>query len=57
MAGGLAPIKDVPKTPAHTLLALQRVFPGHSWNRSSRPPSAEARPGQLDSDLPDYDEL
>lgn len=59
MAGGLAPIKDVPKKLVYELC--------HHRNGSSpvipesiitRPPSAELRPDQLDSDsLPDYDHL
>ena len=63
--GGFAPIKDVPKIDVWKLslwrnaLALQRgeVEPIPP-NSISKPPSAELRPGQLDSDsLPDYEEL
>ena len=61
-AGGFAPIKDVPKTVVWELSrwrneqAAQRgeqsPIPENSINK---PPSAELRPGQLDSDsLPDY---
>ncbi|HEY3907264.1 MAG TPA: NAD+ synthase [Streptosporangiaceae bacterium] len=61
-AGGFAPIKDVPKTlvwelakwrnrPAE-LAGAEKPIPENSITKS---PSAELRPGQLDSDsLPDY---
>ena len=59
MAGGFAPLKDVPKTLVYRLarwrnrdgeIIPQRVI--------DRPPSAELRPDQKDSDsLPDYDLL
>src|SRR5215831_6154190 len=63
--GGFNPIKDVPKTLVWRLAswrnaeALRRnetePIPANSI---SKPPSAELRPGQLDSDsLPDYAEL
>ncbi|MDQ1741999.1 MAG: hypothetical protein QOE23_338, partial [Pseudonocardiales bacterium] len=63
--GGFAPIKDVPKTLVWQLArwrnaeALRRgEVPPIPENSISKPPSAELRPGQLDSDsLPDYDEL
>lgn len=59
MAGGLAPIKDVPKTLVYELCRHRNgsspVIPEAIINR---PPSAELRPDQLDSDsLPDYDQL
>ncbi|WP_433184398.1 NAD+ synthase [Actinoallomurus sp. CA-150999] len=70
-AGGYGPIKDVPKT---TVFALsrwrnERTDGGHPFARPSeappiprniidKPPSAELRPGQLDTDsLPPYDVL
>jgi NAD+ synthase (glutamine-hydrolysing) len=60
--GGFAPIKDVPKT---SVWALARWRNAQAARRGetppipeaviSKPPSAELRPGQLDSDsLPDY---
>ncbi len=60
--GGFAPIKDVPKTLVWELAQWRNA---HSTERGgiapippnsiSKPPSAELRPGQLDSDsLPDY---
>ena len=63
--GGYAPIKDVPKTLVWELArwrnaeALRRgdqpPIPEHAIEK---PPSAELRPGQLDSDsLPDYEVL
>jgi NAD+ synthase (glutamine-hydrolysing) len=63
--GGFAPIKDVPKTLVWALArwrnaeALSRgeVAPIPE-NSISKPPSAELRPGQLDTDsLPDYELL
>jgi NAD+ synthase (glutamine-hydrolysing) len=63
--GGFAPIKDVPKTDVWELsrwrnesaLANGEV-PPIPENSIEKPPSAELRPGQLDSDsLPDYEEL
>jgi NAD+ synthase (glutamine-hydrolysing) len=70
-AGGYGPIKDVPKV---TVFALSRwrneqIGGGHPFARPSetppipqniidKPPSAELRPGQLDTDsLPPYDIL
>jgi len=60
-AGGFAVIKDVPKTLVYKLaehinkIAGWQVIPADVINR---PPSAELRPGQKDSDfLPDYDVL
>jgi len=63
--GGYAPIKDVPKTVVWQLArwrndwAQQRgQTPPIPENAISKPPSAELRPGQLDSDsLPAYDVL
>lgn len=61
MCGGYALIKDVPKT---TVFDLCRWINQHKGRERiptdtiSRPPSAELRPDQKDSDsLPDYDEL
>ena len=63
--GGFAPIKDVPKTLVWTLARwrneqarargeIEPIPP----NSITKPPSAELRPGQLDSDsLPDYELL
>jgi NAD+ synthase (glutamine-hydrolysing) len=63
--GGFAPIKDVPKTSVWELsrwrneLATSRgEEPPIPESSITKPPSAELRPGQLDSDsLPDYKEL
>jgi len=63
--GGFNPLKDVPKT---MVWALARWRNGEAERRGAeppipesaitKPPSAELRPGQLDTDsLPDYDEL
>lgn len=59
MAGGFSPIKDVYKTEIYRLAAyrnkLAHVIPERSM---TRPPSAELRPNQQDSDsLPDYSTL
>lgn len=59
MAGGFAVIKDVPKTLvyrlAHHRNTLGTVIPDSTI---SKPPSAELRPGQLDTDsLPPYEVL
>ncbi|MEX2329162.1 MAG: NAD+ synthase [Nitriliruptoraceae bacterium] len=56
MAGGFAPLKDVPKTLvyelAHWRNREQEVIP---TSTITKPPSAELRPGQVDLDsLPDY---
>jgi NAD+ synthase (glutamine-hydrolysing) len=56
MAGGFAPIKDVPKTMVYRLAryrnGLGQVIPQRVLER---PPSAELAPGQLDQDtLPPY---
>ncbi|MDX8409105.1 MAG: NAD+ synthase [Mariprofundales bacterium] len=59
MAGGFAPLKDVYKTQAYALAhyinqSETRIPP----NSIHKPPSAELRPGQMDSDsLPDYSVL
>lgn len=61
MAGGFAPIKDVPKTLVYDLVAAQleqRSDLGSLRSIMDRPPSAELRPDQLDSDsLPPYETL
>jgi NAD+ synthase (glutamine-hydrolysing) len=59
LAGGLAPIKDVPKTLVYELCRHRNgSSPVIPESIISRPPSAELRPGQLDTDsLPDYDQL
>jgi NAD+ synthase (glutamine-hydrolysing) len=59
MNGGYAPLKDVPKTLVYRLARWRNrdgeVIPGRVI---TRPPSAELRPDQKDSDsLPDYDRL
>jgi len=61
-AGGFAPIKDVPKTLVWDLArwrneqsASHGQPPPIPENSITKPPSAELRPGQLDTDsLPDY---
>ncbi|MBA3417101.1 MAG: NAD+ synthase [Geodermatophilaceae bacterium] len=63
--GGFAPIKDVPKTLVWQLARWRNAYaeklgqtPPIPENSISKPPSAELRPGQQDSDsLPPYDEL
>lgn len=63
--GGFAPIKDVPKMLVWELSrwrndeAIRRgETPPIPPNSIDKPPSAELRPGQLDTDsLPDYEEL
>ena len=61
MAGGFAAIKDVPKTLVYELTARRNQRAGEAPIPASvleRPPSAELRPDQLDSDsLPPYDLL
>jgi NAD+ synthase (glutamine-hydrolysing) len=63
--GGYAPIKDVPKTLVWKLARWRNAdadkrgeTPPVPENTIAKPPSAELRPGQLDTDsLPDYDVL
>jgi len=63
--GGYAPIKDVPKTLVWQLArwrndeaAKRGETPPIPENSITKPPSAELRPGQLDTDsLPDYEIL
>jgi NAD+ synthase (glutamine-hydrolysing) len=61
MAGGFAVIKDVPKTLVYKLVERRNERAGTELVPAAvieRPPSAELRPDQLDSDsLPDYDLL
>jgi NAD+ synthase (glutamine-hydrolysing) len=63
-AGGFAPIKDVPKTLVWRLARWRNAQvttgsqPPIPQNSIDKPPSAELRPDQLDSDsLPDYEVL
>jgi len=64
-AGGFAPIKDVPKTLVWELAKWRNRQAEQAGadqpipeNSITKPPSAELRPGQLDSDsLPDYSVL
>jgi NAD+ synthase (glutamine-hydrolysing) len=63
--GGFAPLKDVPKTLVWTLarwrnkVASERAeLPPIPESSIDKPPSAELRPGQLDTDsLPPYEQL
>jgi NAD+ synthase (glutamine-hydrolysing) len=63
--GGYAPIKDLPKTEVWALsrwrndaAEMTGATPPIPPNSIEKPPSAELRPGQLDSDsLPDYEVL
>jgi len=61
MAGGFAAIKDVPKTLVYELARYRNEREGRELAPASvieRAPSAELRPGQLDSDsLPPYELL
>ena len=61
MAGGFAVIKDVPKTMVFRLSRFINEYKGKEIIPQSiieKPPSAELRPGQLDTDsLPPYDIL
>ena len=61
MAGGFAVIKDVPKTLVYRLARYRNQVAGRDIIPQvviDKPPSAELRPGQLDTDsLPDYDVL
>jgi NAD+ synthase (glutamine-hydrolysing) len=59
MAGGFAPLKDVPKLLVYDL-ARWRNRDGETipWSTIDKPPSAELRPGQVDQDsLPPYEAL
>lgn len=59
--GGFAPIKDVPKTLVWELSKWRNKQPGNPpipESSITKEPSAELRPGQLDTDsLPDYEKL
>ena len=63
--GGFNPLKDVPKTLVWRLAKWRNAeaqrrgeTPPIPENSIAKPPSAELRPGQLDTDsLPEYDEL
>jgi NAD+ synthase (glutamine-hydrolysing) len=63
--GGFAPLKDVPKTLVWAIARWRNALadargdvPPIPPNSITKPPSAELRPGQLDTDsLPDYDVL
>ena len=61
MAGGLAVIKDVPKTLVYALCRDLNERAGRDVIPAAvveKPPSAELRPGQKDTDsLPPYEEL
>ncbi|OGO30090.1 MAG: NAD+ synthase [Chloroflexi bacterium RBG_16_56_11] len=61
MAGGFAVIKDVPKTMVYRLTAYRNRLAGYELIPATvirKPPSAELRPGQLDTDsLPAYEIL
>ena len=61
MAGGFAPIKDVPKTLVYELSRWRNEGSGAPpipEGVLDKPPSAELRPGQKDTDsLPPYDQL
>jgi len=62
MAGGFAPIKDVPKTLVYELArwrnAVGAAHPPIPDRVLTKPPTAELRSGQLDTDsLPPYEEL
>jgi NAD+ synthase (glutamine-hydrolysing) len=61
MAGGFAPIKDVPKTLVYELVRWRNAqggTPPIPQRVIDKPPSAELRPNQKDTDtLPPYEEL
>jgi NAD+ synthase (glutamine-hydrolysing) len=62
MAGGFAPIKDLPKTLVYEVCAWRNLQtaerPPIPERVLTKPPSAELRPGQLDTDsLPPYETL
>jgi NAD+ synthase (glutamine-hydrolysing) len=62
MAGGFAPIKDVPKTLVYEIAAWRNANgpaePPIPERIMTKPPTAELRPNQLDTDsLPPYETL
>jgi NAD+ synthase (glutamine-hydrolysing) len=59
MAGGFAPLKDVPKLLVYDLARWRnRDAETIPWSTIDKPPSAELRPGQVDQDsLPPYEVL
>ena len=61
MSGGLAVISDIPKTLVYTISKYYNLLKGRDiipQNTLEKPPSAELRPNQKDSDsLPEYDIL
>jgi NAD+ synthase (glutamine-hydrolysing) len=61
MAGGFSLLKDVPKTLVYALSRWRNAEAGRPWIPPAsieKEPSAELRPGQLDSDsLPPYEVL
>jgi NAD+ synthase (glutamine-hydrolysing) len=61
MAGGFAVIKDVPKTLVYRLARYRNKLAGYDIIPNGvidKPPSAELKPGQLDTDsLPPYEVL
>ncbi|HEU4725446.1 MAG TPA: NAD+ synthase [Candidatus Eisenbacteria bacterium] len=61
MAGGFAVLKDVFKTLVYELSVYRNTRAGKPWipeRTITRPPTAELKPGQLDTDsLPPYDVL
>ncbi len=68
MAGGFAPLKDVYKTVVYELCAYRNAAHRENWLGPAgtvipqaiidKPPSAELRPDQLDTDsLPEYEQL
>jgi NAD+ synthase (glutamine-hydrolysing) len=61
MAGGFAVLKDVFKTLVYDLARYRNARAGKPWipeRTITRPPTAELKPGQLDTDsLPPYDVL
>ncbi len=61
MVGGFAPLRDLSKTWVYRLCRWRNASEGHEVipeETIARPPTAELRPGQLDTDsLPPYDVL
>lgn len=59
MVGGLAPLKNIPKTMVYALAKFRNSFsPAIPERVITRPPSAELSPDQLDQDsLPEYEIL